>query len=74
MSLVKTELLNDLFRFTKDFNYQLMEEYMREPKQYREKMPFAAFCILFYARLNELTDQNREKYDDGGNIESVCMD
>lgn len=74
MSLVKTELLNDLFRFTKEYNYQLIEEYMREPKQYREKMPFAAFCVLFYARLNELTDQDRKQYDDGGNIESVCMD
>ena len=74
MSLVKTELLNDLFRFTKDYNFQLIEEYMREPKQYRERMPFAAFCVLFYAHLNELTDQNREKYDDGGNIEGVCMD
>lgn len=74
MSLVKTELLNDLYKFTKEYKYQLIEEYMREPKQYREKMPFAAFCILFYARLNELTEQNREHYDDGGNIESVCMD
>lgn len=64
MSLVKTELLNDLYKFAKEYNYQLIEEYMREPKQYREKMPFAAFCVLFYARLNELTDQDRKHYDD----------
>ena len=63
MSLVKTELLNDLFTFLKEYNYQIIEEYMRQPKEYRNKMPFAAFSVLFYARLNELTDNDRQHYD-----------
>lgn len=63
MSLVKTELLNDLYKFTKEYNYQLIEDYMSQPKAYRERMPFASYCILFYAQINELTDNDRQHYD-----------
>lgn len=71
MSLIKTELLKDVYTFFKDYNYQLIEEYMREPKQYREKMPFSAWAILFYAKINELTDNDRQQYDSGSDRDTI---
>ena len=71
MSLVKTELLNDLYSFIINNYYQLTDEYMRESKQYRDKMPFSAWAVLFYAKLNELTDNDRQQYDSGSDSDLV---
>ena len=74
MSNYKTDFLKELFYFFRDNNYQLIEEYMREPKEYRNAVPFAAYCVNFYANLNELTEQNREHYDGGDDSERLPMD
>lgn len=64
MSLAKTELLNDLFVFCNDNHYQLLEEYQRIKAAYGQKITFPAFCVSFYATLNDLTDEDRQHYDD----------
>lgn len=64
MSLLKTELLNDLFEFCNDNHFQLLEEYQRIKAAYGQKITFPAFCVSFYATLNDLTDEDRQHYDD----------
>jgi hypothetical protein len=74
MSNYKTDFLKELFYFFRDNNYQLIEEYMREPKEYRNAVPFAAYCVNFYANLNDLTNEHREHYDGGDDRECLPMD
>lgn len=64
MSLVKTEVLNDLFDFCIKNHFQLLEEYQRIKAAYGHKITFPAFCVSFYANLNDFTDEDREHYDD----------
>lgn len=60
MNKTKTEVLNDLYNFCNEYQYQLIEEWQRVEKAYKQKMTFPAFCVAFYSRLNESEDDDRE--------------
>lgn len=64
MSVQKTELLNDLFIFCNDNHFQLLEEFQRVKNAYGNKITFPAFCVSFYATINDLTDEDRQRYND----------
>lgn len=74
MSLSKVEVLDDLFNFCNSNHFQLMEEYIRQKADFRINYTFPAFCVNFYAVLNNLTKYDFEHYSDGDDRDSLPMD
>jgi hypothetical protein len=74
MSLSKFEVLDDLFNFCNSNHFQLMEEYIRQKADFGIKHTFPAFCVNFYAVLNNLTKYDFEHYSDGDDRDSLPMD
>jgi hypothetical protein len=61
MNKTNKKVLEDLYNFCNEHNYQLQEEWQRMAKAYKQKITFPAFCVAFYSTLNENKD------DDGDN-------
>ena len=51
-----------------------MEEYIRQRADFGIKHTFPAFCVNFYAVLNNLTKYDFEHYSDGDDRDSLPMD
>ena len=56
MSQSNNKVLEDLYNFCNEYNYQLQEEWQRIPKSSKQRMTFPAFCVAFYNTLNENKD------------------
>lgn len=61
MNKTNKKVLEDLYNFCNEYQFQLAEEWQRVEKAYKKKMTFPAFCVAFYSTLNESKD------DDGDN-------
>ena len=56
MNKTNKKVLEDLYNFCNEYNYQLQEEWQRMSKAYKQKITFPAFCVAFYSTLNESKD------------------
>jgi len=60
MNKSNKKILEDLYDFCNEYNYQLQEEWQRMAKAYKQKITFPAFCVAFYSTLNENKDDERD--------------
>lgn len=60
MNNTNKKVLEDLYNFCNEYNYQLQEEWQRMAKAYKQKITFPAFCVAFYSTLNESKDDDRD--------------
>jgi hypothetical protein len=60
MNKSNKKILEDLYDFCNEYNYQLQEEWQRMAKAYKQKITFPAFCVAFYSTLNENKEDDRD--------------
>lgn len=54
------KVLEELYNFCNEYQFQLQEEWQRIPKVHKQRITFPAFCVAFYRTLNETAEDERD--------------